>query len=204
MTDITVERGLRILQGGSRDLRESLAPDVDEDRARRALRTLRSAMDHLEDTEHFDEAHRVLDVAGRRVRVQFGCSVTFSNGQYWDDCPVSLAHSRIGMSIGGVVEEAECSICGSNPYDCPHVTGRMYDGRACVRILKRIDLDHIALVSRPAQPDARIERLSLSNRDLRIALGGDFEPGTAISCDQCLRECTGVRELLWHDHGRRF
>lgn len=200
MAKAVIRRGLELVAAGDAELGDSLSPPTDEVRARAALRTLRSAMDHLEDTEHFEDAHQVLDEAGRRVRLAFGCVVTFDAGQYWDDCRVSLAHNRVGMSIGGVVERAECSICGLDPHECGHVTGRVYDDETCVQVITEVDLDHISLASRPAQPDARIQRVSVPRSDLENAVGPSIAEGADISCDRYLNTCSGVREVMWDNH----
>jgi hypothetical protein len=52
-------------------------------------------MNWLEDSEHFEQAHRTLDDAGRFIRQSFGCTLAFKDGAYRQDCPVALAHNRI-------------------------------------------------------------------------------------------------------------
>src|SRR5438552_758685 len=66
--------------------------------ARRALALFRSAMNWLEDTESFERSHRELDKAGRLVRQTFGCQLAFVDSAYAQECPVALAHNRLGMS----------------------------------------------------------------------------------------------------------
>lgn len=171
-------------------------PDEPERRARLALRTLRSALDWLEDTEHFEDAHEALDRAGRRVRLTFGCRVTFDSERgYAQTCPVALAHNRIGMSPTIVIEESECSICGNDPEDCDHITGQMYDGVNCIRRITKARILEISLVNRPNQPDARIEYCSISSHDLREEFGPSFQYGMDVSCDKCLSPCEGVTEV---------
>lgn len=198
--DPRLEVGLARLREGRRQLRSSRkrAAEGDpgaESKARAALATLRSAMDWLEDTERFEEAHRELDRASRWVRRRFGCELHWTGQRYEQRCPVALAHTRVGMSIGYVVREAECSVCGADPDLCPHVTGRVYGGRPCFRVIKRADLLEVSLVPRPEHPDARITAVSVPLADLREQLGERFVPGMRVSCDRCLRPCAGVVEL---------
>ncbi len=164
--------------------------------ARESLDALRSVMDSLEDTEHFEAAHRALDAAGGLVRRVFGCLLTFEGGRYYQDCPVALAHVRGGFSIEAEAEEVECSICGRDPLECPHITGREYDGEVCARIITKARIERVALVGRPANPLARIRRESVPVSALREVLGGEWEPGIPVSCDRCLRECKGLTDEL--------
>jgi hypothetical protein len=61
-----------------------------------ALRSYRSALNWAEDTSRQDEAHQQMDAAGRRKRRRFGCKVEYEDGTYFDTCPVSLGHIRVG------------------------------------------------------------------------------------------------------------
>jgi hypothetical protein len=80
--------------------------------------------------------------------------------------------------------------------DCEHIVGREYDGDLCGRIINNIDeVLGVALVSRPAQPDARIVSLSVTTQDLREALPAEWRPGTPVNCDKCLLECPGIHEV---------
>lgn len=154
-------------------------------------------MDHLEDTPRFELAHAELDNAGRLARTNFpiGCQFEIEDeSNYFVTCPVSLAHNRVGLSTGMIVREAECSICHVDPEDCIHITGRIYDGQRCIRIIKRADILEVSLVARPNLPDARITRLSLNVSDIAKKLGPRFRPGMPVLCDRCLSDCHGVRD----------
>lgn len=169
---------------------------LDEDAAElaRALETLRSATNWLEGSELFDVAHVALDTAGRARRHFFpaDCAFEYEDGHYTQTCPVSLAHNRLGMSIGGVIRESQCSICGEDPEDCSHVSGRTYGGEVCVRIIHKFDLDHVALVATPDFPDARIMSAPVDLSDIKSVLGDVFVPGMTVTCDRCLTDCQGV------------
>lgn len=167
-----------------------------ERKGREGLALLRSAVDWLEGTDHFDRAHRALDQAGLQVRSKFGCHLTFERAKgYSQTCPVALAHSRVGMSAGFIVEQAECSICGRDPEGCAHITGQRYGDEGCVRVITKASLLEVSLVSRPNQPDARIHSISVSRSELEVALGPSFRYGMPVSCDRCLGECDGMIEL---------
>ena len=200
--DYATAEGRRLLSDGSRLMGRaavalgagSASDDDIESILRSALKILRSAMNWLEDRSEFEVAHQRLDAAGKLARENFpdGCALEFRDGTYYQTCAAALAHTRVGMSVGYVIREAECSICHADPEDCDHIAGEVYDGERCVRILKNLDLLEVSLVSRPAQPDARIESMSMPMDDLRRNLGIDFEPGTTILCDRCLKPCDGV------------
>jgi hypothetical protein len=196
-----LERGRNLLARGRAEIAEieflllrGLARTAVDQRARTALATLRRAMDWLEDSPDFDEAHLVLDLAGAYVRRTFGCELPY-DGEYQQRCPVALAHVRVGMSVAYVARERQCSICGQDPDACPHIRGRLYDGRVCHSVVTRADLLEVSLVSRPVDLDARIEAFSVPRQTLRVELGTAFRPGVAISCDRCLSPCAGVTEI---------
>lgn len=164
------------------------------------------ALNRLEGTPHFDSAHRQLDYAGRVQRVFFPdrCRFARSGTNYTQKCPVDIGHVRLGVSVSMIIREAECSICGLDPEDCFHISGRVYDGKDCYRIIKRADLDHVAIVKRPDFPDARLTERPVSTNDLISALGTNFTPGMEVRCSRCLDQCEGVgsSDLLSEDPNR--
>lgn len=151
-------------------------------------------MNWLEDSADFETAHQRLDQAGQLQRKHFRdrCRFTYKGGRYFQECPVSLAHNRVGLSIGAVIREAECSICHQDPDDCEHIPGRTYGDEECTRVIKRFDLQEVSFVGRPNFPDARIESLSVDIADIRAELGERFQVGMDVLCDQCLKPCDGV------------
>lgn len=200
--DPKVQIGLDKLEKGSAMVREAilrveggLSPADSETQAREGLSVLRSAVDWLEDSPYFDGAHRRLDDAGQQVRLTFGCYLAFDpEDGYSRTCPVDLAHTRVGISTGFIVEESECSICQKDPEDCDHITGQHYGDETCVRVITRADLLEVSLVGRPRLPDARIHRVSVLQTELESALGPAFRYGMTVSCDMCIRVCNGVFE----------
>lgn len=192
--------------------------DHAEKDARAALALFARSLDYAEDTEEEDEAHRLMDQAGAWVRETFGCQLTRSGTRYSQTCPVALAHNRIGMSIGGTAKRL-CSLCGEDLSECEHIPGISYlvpGGasslgwcRVCLQeacehtpdqthrvpvvgIIKEMDLVEVSLVPKPAQPEARIMEMSIPVSELIEALGDQFVPGDEVSCDACLRECSGL------------
>lgn len=81
---------------------------------RGAFEPLRSAMNWLEDTSHFETAHQRLDAAGQLAREIFphGCHLTQENLSYYQQCPVALAHNRVGMSPGTWCEKLSAPSVG--------------------------------------------------------------------------------------------
>lgn len=62
-----------------------------------------------------------------------------------------------GFSVGGIVRESECTICGSNYVECNHIGGESYDGQECVVKVSSIELCDVSIVKEPVNPDTRIE-----------------------------------------------
>jgi hypothetical protein len=166
-----------------------------EESIREALEVLRSAMNWLEDTSHFDEAHAALDEAGTIARANFphGCQFAYRDGVYYQECPAALAHNRVGLSPGYVLHRVTCSICDLSPMDddCSHVKGWAYGDEVCIWQIEEAEVLEVSLVGRPAQPDARITSISVSDSDL-VKRFGNFRRGRPITCDRCLDACSGV------------
>ena len=85
-------------------------------------------------------------------------------------------------------------MCGHDPEDCDHITGQYYEGDHCFRRITKARILEISLVSRPSQPDARIEYCSISFDDLRKEFGPSLQYGMDVSCDKCLSPCNGVSD----------
>ncbi|MER6936673.1 hypothetical protein ABTX24_21535 [Nocardioides sp. NPDC127514] len=207
--------------------RELLASSVDREEAeiiaRRSLASFASALNWAEGTDMEDDAHKRMDAAGKWVRSAFGCALTVDGFDYFEECPVALAHNRIGLSVGGVATRV-CSICGRDLSECEHRRGRTYlvpggsqalgwcrvcvarDGcehrshlqyRApVVSIITEMAVHEVSIVGRPAHPDARIQRIGILTADLQRRFGDSFEPGMRVDCNKCLDECGG---LVRHD-----
>lgn len=153
-----------------------------------------------------------------RLRFPAGCTLTYTQGRYEHRCPVAIGHKRVGMSVGMIIKEAQCSICGADPSVCPHLPGEQYpaiadrrDGSCTIcrepgcdhipgqeylartgRIILEAEIEEVSLVARPQQPDARLVALPMSMTDLRKALGADFKPGVVVECSACLEACAGL------------
>lgn len=163
---------------------------------RQSFHALRGAMNYLEydDMAAFETAHLRLDAAGKLAREEFpdGCQLAYRDGEYRQECPVALAHNRMGLSPGIKIKAMECSICGDDPDDCEHIRGREYDGHRCVHIITELDVMEVSLVGRPAQPDARVTGVGIQMNKLKEKLGKDFYPGVPVTCDRCLSPCGGI------------
>lgn len=211
----------------------SASPDRDtaERDARRALQLYARSLDWAEDTPLEDDAHRKMDAAGKWVRSTFGCRLNREGTTYKETCPVSLAHNRIGFSIGGSATRI-CSLCGDDLSECEHLPGTAYmvpGGpsalgwcRVCGEedcqehspdrlyrvtaksMIQNVEVDEISLVGKPAMPEARIFQRSIPTSDLQTALGDGFAPGMEVSCDKCLSPCGGLtKHELSPDYGGR-
>ena len=121
-----LQRQARRLYGQS-----SLSFDIGSPRAestaRRMLAVSASAFLNAEDTEFESLTHDEMDSYGTWVRTTFGCHFIYESGNYYQRCPVAIAHKRIGMSIGFSVRRHICSICGEDWSDCIHSPNELYD-----------------------------------------------------------------------------
>jgi hypothetical protein len=132
---------------------------------------------------------------------------------------VSVAHKRIGLSIG-FTGARFCSVCDHDLSECPHVPGEFVEVvggvdeqgrcRVCfdqnctnheaggtyrarvISVIKQAELHEVSFVGKPRQPDARLTAIPIDLTGLRRFLGPRFRPGMRVSCDQCLGECPGI------------
>lgn len=218
-----VEQRLQRGEGAWQRALDSNLPETEAEAvARSALAEFASALNWAEDSVLEGSVHARMDQAGRWVREEFGCTLRRDGNEYSQACPVALAHNRIGLSIGGYSRKL-CSICGEDFSECQHQPGVEYRAqggleplgwcRVCgnkdgcehladetyrarlIAIVVEMDLDEISLVAKPAHPDARLTSVSYSVRELKDALGDDFEPGVEVDCNRCLRPCQGLNRL---------
>lgn len=150
------------------------------DALREVLSTLNSARQYDSDAGVEGDLRRV----GACLHEVYGCQYKREGSSYVETCPVKLGRIPFGSSIGGSAASI-CSICGKSGLDCPHLPGHVYDGVEarfldgmcnicceengcdhtvgsvyndviCRRVITRLDLDHIALVAEPDDPQARL------------------------------------------------
>jgi hypothetical protein len=187
--------------------------------AREGLRLYAGSLDWAEDTQWEDEAHRRMDGAGRWVRSTFGCNLARTGSSYKQTCPVAIAHNRLGLSVGGVARVRLCSLCGNDVSECEHLpqTAYLVPGgqddlgwcRVCLKescnhspneeyrvsvvsIIREMEVEEVSLVSKPAHPEARFVEIGIPASDLLAELGEGFVPGMDVSCDKCLKPCSGL------------
>lgn len=185
----------RALYAQVRDDLGAEGPTLEAERKlREAHAVLRSAMNWLEESHLFHDAHQLLDEAGALARRTFpmGCQLAYEDSTYFQQCPVALAHNRVALSPELFVRHAECSICHADYRGCNHVPGLTYGDEECHRVIADLDILEIMFVAHPASPDARIEQISIETSRLAIGLGDEFYPGVPVLCDQCLSSCKGV------------
>jgi hypothetical protein len=201
------------LAGSSKELAENTA--------RSAIESAAHAFWWAEDTEMAEDQHILMHQIGRWVRKTFGCYFTYENSEYKSKCYLSIAHKKIGFSVGFIANRI-CSICGEDLSECPHQRDRSYwvkggprTNRPCavcvndncnhrpdhlyragvVSIIKSGEIREVSLVPRPANPDARLTEIPISTRDLIDHFGDEFVPGLPVSCDKCLSPCGGFDEM---------
>lgn len=212
--DLMAQAAAALVDGNGRTEAQSLALS--------ALAAYRSALNWAEDTNLESEAHTRLDEAGRWKRQHLGCRLDYEDGAYYETCPVSLGHNRVGLSVGGVATRM-CSICALDISECEHdpteqylVSGGPGIGSLCrvcaetdcrshrshlqywaspISVVTEMRIDEVSLVARPAFKDARITRQSVDTASLRRSLGSQFALGMPVSCDQCLRPCGGLIQV---------
>jgi hypothetical protein len=189
----------------------------------KSLSLITRAFWNAEDSELEPPLHDEMHRYGKHKRQTFGCYLAYEAGVYYQRCPIAIAHKRFGMSVGFTVKSRVCSICGNELADCDHLPDELYEVPggigpagvcpvcthsecvehspdrlykvAVVGIVKEADLHEISIVKKPAQPEARATSLPVDTESLRNALGSDFRPGMAVTCDKCLYPCSGFEEL---------
>jgi hypothetical protein len=187
-----------------------------ESAARSALEGAVAAYNYLEDHPLADIAHQHAHNVAEFVGGRFGCYTKMSDGTYWDECPMTLMHLRLGMSLG-YTSRRLCSICHNDIDDCPHLLDHAYQvsieknhKNVCsgcgwtncshipgqvlvvspVAIHDEINLREISFVSRPRDPLARPIGISLNTAKLSAALGRT-PIGEELRCFRCLDPCSG-------------
>jgi hypothetical protein len=192
-----------------------------EKAAREALECAAGAFWWAEGTDDEAREHQLLHQIGRWTRRTFGCNLHYDGDSYHQRCPVAMAHIRAGYSIGQI-GLLECSICGNDLSECPHIRNRSYwvrggstngqpcrvcMGKACnhrdnrlyrtavIGISKPTHIPEVSLVDRPANPECHLRGMQISPRSFVKELGPAFLPGMPISCDQCLNQCPGFTSL---------
>lgn len=197
------------------------AKETAEQKARQAISSYWSAMNWLEDSVDFEAAHAKLHDAGRWTMETFGCGYAKVDHGYEQKCPVSLAHLRFVFSPEMIVGLVLCSTCGEDATACPHIAGREYpvecmkapqcnvchrqacehvEGQTypanCYRIVTEIKrAEGIAIVARPATPDARILGRPRDPDYVRSTQPPGWQRGGPARCVECRGLCEGFQEM---------
>ncbi len=193
-----------------------------ESSGREALKSAVRAFNLLEDMPEADDAHRLIHEIGMFVSRHFGCMINSQNGLWRWECPVIIAHLRLGQSVGFTAFRI-CSICRQDIMSdlCSHLPGQAYDVQVVdssrcpcgtndchnhtegdmlrvhpTSLVEEADsLDEISWVPRPRDPLARIEAISYNSDQLGLMMGTEM-PGNVhtIECVHCRQGCTGLWE----------
>lgn len=62
-----------------------------------------------------------------------------------------------GFSIGAIVNDSKCSICGEQYIKCNHITGQKYKGKKCINNITSSSLYDISIVSDPVNADCLLD-----------------------------------------------
>jgi hypothetical protein len=65
------------------------------------------------------------------------------------------------MSVGMIVRQSECTICGQTPGECDHIKGHVYGGRFAGVRVTQADLRDTSIVDIPADKRCRVEQITL-------------------------------------------
>jgi hypothetical protein len=65
------------------------------------------------------------------------------------------------MSVGMVVRQSQCTICGQTPGECDHIKGHVYGGRFAGVNVTQADLRDTSIVDIPADKRCRVEQITL-------------------------------------------
>ena len=152
-----------------------------------------------------------------------GCELVPVGRDFSQECPAWHAHTRVGFSPA-MLANAICSVCGVDVTTCPHLPGeplsdvvaalvgdgwcsidghtectehelgRTYDARVAILITHVHSIEEVSIVGRPAQPDARIMKVTMPRSDFDGLMGGPLPDGVIPVCDRCLNECPGVHD----------
>lgn len=190
-----------------------------EREARGALDTAVTAFNFLEDQALADTAHQHAHTVGEFVGQLFGCEARYRDRRFWDVCPLTLMHLRIGLSPGFTGQRL-CSVCGEDLSECTHVPGlpvtvlaENRDGRCAAchgpwpcsqhlpgtsvdvvphAVIADMSLHELSWVDRPRQPRARITQLELPDALLQAQLGRLPNADEILVCHRCQRPCQGL------------
>ncbi|KAB1859950.1 hypothetical protein F4W09_02170 [Acinetobacter tandoii] len=105
---------------------------------------LRRSLDHLLNCFWYYQNSRVglsilMHAIGRYLNINHGCPIDQNIGYHRTQCPNMLLHLDFGFSIRAK-EKYICSICLSDPLDCIHRAGRIYDDVKCQYFMNQCNI----------------------------------------------------------------
>jgi hypothetical protein len=190
-----------------------------ETTARRALQLAVDAYNFLEDDPLAEFVHIYVHQIAAFVCGIFGCTFIYEDDVYWDSCPLSLMHRRVGSSIGFTAGHV-CSICFNDIEECPHLLDKKYPvtaerddaGRCtacgaseCVHeentivevypkaiFGKDMQIHEVSYVDRPRDPLARFSQVEM-DRDVMVKALGRWPNGGTVECFRCMERCGGFK-----------
>lgn len=97
---------------------------------------------------------------------------------------------QVFMSAGLLVEERRCSICGVDYDDCEHLVGQPYMGELCHRKITKFHIDHVSIVTDPANKRCRVTHFSVEGGN-RNRMTWRVEPAISKGDSEQGLECQG-------------
>jgi hypothetical protein len=188
---------------------------------RAALKAAVGAFNYLEDAELAVEAHMQAHAIGELVAGVFGCHAQREDGCWFDVCPLSLMHLRVGSSPGFVARR-HCSVCDgdlADPDCCEHLPGVAYpvvaacdqDGNCTICgavecAAHPVGSSHLVAAHAVIHEVDRLDEISAVPRPRDplarydaveipaqevAGLPGSNDPNAVLECKRCVRPCIG-------------
>jgi hypothetical protein len=101
-----------------------------------------------------------------------GCIIREDRTHVHIECPIKIRNmgaGQFGFSVGLFYEKATCSICGRDiikDMDCQHIPGQKYDGKVCSLEPEKLQLDHVAMTTRPKDSTSAITSLLIPRNEV--------------------------------------
>jgi hypothetical protein len=111
--------------------------------------------------EAWDKLVDAQNLASAAVRAHGGFAHLEKRAEYLIEMEKIIFPPQNFLSVGLVVKQRICSLCGKEYGECEHVVGRPYWGRFCAVITKGIEPDHVALVKEPADKGCRVTHFAV-------------------------------------------
>lgn len=72
------------------------------------------------------------------------------------------------QSVGGIIKKSHCSICEQHPSKCNHITGKLYNGELCCRVISEMQVEEISFVENPANKHCRMLTIEQNGKKIDV------------------------------------